>query len=54
MVQMDLFPDEAHVFTPKGDVREFPRGATPVDFAYAVHSEVGERCIGALCTEHGP
>ena len=47
MVQMDLFPDEVYVFTPKGEVREFPKGATPVDFAYSIHSEVGEKCSGA-------
>ncbi|MBN2125657.1 MAG: bifunctional (p)ppGpp synthetase/guanosine-3',5'-bis(diphosphate) 3'-pyrophosphohydrolase [Deltaproteobacteria bacterium] len=46
-VRMDLFPNEVYVFTPKGEVKEFPKGATPVDFAYSVHSEVGNRCIGA-------
>ncbi|MBW2609202.1 MAG: bifunctional (p)ppGpp synthetase/guanosine-3',5'-bis(diphosphate) 3'-pyrophosphohydrolase [Deltaproteobacteria bacterium] len=47
MVQMDLFPNEVYVFTPKGAVKEFPKGATPVDFAYSIHSEVGEKCSGA-------
>jgi GTP pyrophosphokinase len=46
-VKVDLFPDDVYVFTPKGDVKTFSRGATPVDFAYAVHSEVGHRCSGA-------
>ena len=46
-VKVDLFPDDVYVFTPKGDVKTFPRGSTPVDFAYAVHSEVGHRCSGA-------
>jgi len=46
-VRMDLFPNEVYVFTPKGEVREFPKGATPVDFAYSIHSEIGNRCIGA-------
>ncbi|MCI0749059.1 MAG: RelA/SpoT family protein, partial [Nevskiales bacterium] len=41
-VKVDLFPDEVYVFTPKGDIRRLPRGATPVDFAYAVHSELGD------------
>jgi GTP diphosphokinase / guanosine-3',5'-bis(diphosphate) 3'-diphosphatase len=46
-VRVDLFPDEVYVFTPKGDVKALPDGATPLDFAYAVHTKVGEHCVGA-------
>lgn len=46
MVKIDLFPDEVYVFTPKGEVRSFPRGATPIDFAYQIHTDVGHRCCG--------
>jgi guanosine-3',5'-bis(diphosphate) 3'-pyrophosphohydrolase len=47
VVKVDLFPDSTFVFTPKGDVINLPKGATPLDFAYGIHSEVGERCQGA-------
>jgi len=46
-LKIDLYPDEVYVFTPKGEVMSFPRGATPVDFAYKVHTEVGHHCAGA-------
>ena len=46
-VKVDLFPNEVYVFTPKGAVKQFPRGSTPVDFAYAIHSDVGTHCVGA-------
>ena len=46
-VRMDLFSEEVFVFTPKGAVKELPKGATPVDFAYAVHTDVGHRCSAA-------
>lgn len=46
-VKVDLFPEEVYVFTPKGDVKSFPKGSTPIDFAYSVHSDVGHRCVGA-------
>ncbi len=46
-VKVDLFPDEVFVFTPKGDLLNLPKGSTALDFAYAVHSEVGDHCSGA-------
>jgi GTP pyrophosphokinase len=46
-LKMDLYPDEVYVFTPKGEVQALPRGATPVDFAYRVHTEIGDHCAGA-------
>jgi guanosine-3',5'-bis(diphosphate) 3'-pyrophosphohydrolase len=46
-VKVDLFPDEVYVFTPKGKIMALPRGATAVDFAYAVHTDIGNRCVAA-------
>ena len=46
-VKVDLFPDKIYVFTPKGDILPLPKGATVVDFAYAVHTDVGNRCVAA-------
>ncbi len=46
-VRIDLFPDEIYVFTPNGEIKSLPRGATPVDFAYQIHTEVGGQCSGA-------
>jgi len=46
-VKVDLFPDKIYVFTPKGDIMPLPKGSTTVDFAYAVHTDVGNRCVAA-------
>jgi guanosine-3',5'-bis(diphosphate) 3'-pyrophosphohydrolase len=46
-VKVDLFPDEVYVFTPKGKIMPMPRGATAVDFAYAVHTDIGNKCVAA-------
>ena len=46
-VKIDLFPDEVYIFTPKGNILELPAGATPIDFAYAVHTDVGNSCVAA-------
>jgi guanosine-3',5'-bis(diphosphate) 3'-pyrophosphohydrolase len=46
-LRIDLFRDEVYVFTPKGEVKSLPAGSTPVDFAYAIHTDVGHRCVGA-------
>ncbi len=47
MFRIDLYPDEVYVFTPRGEVKAFPRGATPIDFAYSIHTDVGHQCVGA-------
>jgi GTP pyrophosphokinase len=46
-LKLALFPEEVYVFTPNGDVKSFPMGATPIDFAYSIHTDVGNQCIGA-------
>jgi len=46
-LKIDLYPDEVYVFSPKGDVFSFPRGATPLDFAYKIHTDLGHHCVGA-------
>ncbi len=46
-LKIDLYPEEVYIFTPKGEVITLPRGATPVDFAYSIHTEVGHACVGA-------
>ena len=45
-LKIDLYPDEVYIFTPKGEVRSLPRGSTAVDFAYSVHTDVGNQCVG--------
>jgi guanosine-3',5'-bis(diphosphate) 3'-pyrophosphohydrolase len=46
-LKVDLYPEEVYIFTPKGQVKAFPRGATPVDFAYAIHTDIGHQCVGS-------
>src|SRR5215510_5144874 len=46
-LRIELYPEDVYIFTPKGEVKSLPRGATPVDFAYSVHTDVGHQCVGA-------
>src|SRR5215467_6556244 len=46
-LKVELYPEEVYCFTPKGQVKAFPRGATPIDFAYSIHTDVGHQCVGA-------
>ena len=47
VVKVDLYPDEVYAYTPKGKILSLPKGATPIDFAYAIHTDIGHRCVGA-------
>ena len=51
-VKAELFPDEVYVFTPDNDLKALPAGATPIDFAYSIHTDVGHRCVGATVNEN--
>jgi GTP pyrophosphokinase len=51
-VKVDLFPDEVYVFTPKGKILELPGGATPIDFAYAIHTDIGNACVACRINRH--
>ena len=46
-LKVELYPEEVYTFTPKGQVKALPRGATPIDFAYSIHTDVGHQCVGA-------
>jgi guanosine-3',5'-bis(diphosphate) 3'-pyrophosphohydrolase len=46
-LKVELYPEEVYTFTPKGQVKAFPRGATPIDFAYSIHTDIGHQCVGA-------
>jgi GTP pyrophosphokinase len=46
-LKVELYPEDVYAFTPKGQVKAFPRGATPIDFAYSIHTDVGHQCVGA-------
>ncbi len=46
-LRVELYPEEVYIFTPKGEVRSLPRGATPIDFAYSIHTDIGHQCVGA-------
>jgi GTP pyrophosphokinase len=46
-LKIELYPEEVYTFTPKGQVKAFPRGATPIDFAYSIHTDIGHQCVGA-------
>ncbi|MDE0092296.1 MAG: TGS domain-containing protein, partial [Oligoflexia bacterium] len=51
-VKRDLFESEIYIFTPEGEIKEFPKGATPIDFAYAIHTQLGEKTAGAKVNGH--